>query len=74
MRSLRKLKRSAGATYQKAEALGVTLGGGRGKKTGYVHGQAEPGNVIFAVFKLEFLAALALKKNGPGISGAIELS
>jgi hypothetical protein len=24
--------------------------------------------------KLEFLAALALKENGPGISGAIELS
>jgi hypothetical protein len=28
----RKLKRSAGATYQKAWALGVTLGAGRRKK------------------------------------------
>ena len=28
----RKLKRTVGATYQKAGALGVTLGGGRGKK------------------------------------------
>jgi hypothetical protein len=28
----RKLKRSVEATYQKASALGVTLGGGRGKK------------------------------------------
>jgi hypothetical protein len=28
----RKLKRTVGATYQKARALGVTLGGGRGKK------------------------------------------
>jgi hypothetical protein len=28
----RKLKRTLGATYQKATALGVTLGGGRGKK------------------------------------------
>ena len=27
-----KLKRSVGATYRKAGALGVTLGGGRGKK------------------------------------------
>jgi hypothetical protein len=30
----RKLKRSVGATYQKARALSVTLGGGRGKRTG----------------------------------------
>jgi hypothetical protein len=30
----RKLKRTLGATYQKATALGVTLGGGRGKRTG----------------------------------------
>jgi hypothetical protein len=29
----RKLKRSVTATYQKARALRVTLGGGRGKKT-----------------------------------------
>jgi hypothetical protein len=28
----RKLKRTVEATYQKARALGVTLGGGRGKK------------------------------------------
>ena len=28
----RKLKRSVGATYQKAGALSVTLGGGRGKR------------------------------------------
>jgi hypothetical protein len=28
----RKLKRTVGATYQKAGALGVTLGAGRGKK------------------------------------------
>jgi hypothetical protein len=28
----RKLKRTVGATYQKASALGVTLAGGRGKK------------------------------------------
>jgi hypothetical protein len=28
----RKLGRSVGATYQKAAALGVMLGGGRGKK------------------------------------------
>jgi hypothetical protein len=28
----RKLRRSVGATYQKARALGVTLGGGRGKR------------------------------------------
>jgi hypothetical protein len=28
----RKLKRTLEATYQKARALGVTLGGGRGKK------------------------------------------
>ncbi len=28
----RKLKRSLGATYQKARELRVTLGGGRGKK------------------------------------------
>ncbi len=28
----RKLKRSRGTTYQKARKLGVTLGGGRGKK------------------------------------------
>jgi hypothetical protein len=28
----RKLKRSVGATYQKAMKLGVTLGGGRKKK------------------------------------------
>jgi hypothetical protein len=28
----RKLKRSVGATYQKARALSVTLGGGRGKR------------------------------------------
>jgi hypothetical protein len=28
----RKLKRTVEATYQKASALGVTLGGGRGKK------------------------------------------
>jgi hypothetical protein len=28
----RKLKRTLGATYQKAKGLGVTLGGGRGKK------------------------------------------
>jgi hypothetical protein len=28
----RKLKRSVGATYQKARALGVTLGGGRKKR------------------------------------------
>jgi len=28
----RKLKRSVGATYQKARALRVTLGGGRGKR------------------------------------------
>ena len=28
----RKLKRTVGATYQKARALGVTLGEGRGKK------------------------------------------
>jgi hypothetical protein len=27
----RKLKRSVGATYQKARALGVTVGGGRSK-------------------------------------------
>ena len=27
----RKLKRTLGATYQKAKGLGVTLGGGRGK-------------------------------------------
>jgi hypothetical protein len=30
----RKLKRTLGATYQKARVLGVTLGGGRGKRTG----------------------------------------
>jgi hypothetical protein len=30
----RKLKRTLGATYQKARALGVTVGGGRGKRTG----------------------------------------
>jgi hypothetical protein len=30
----RKLKRTERATYQKATALGVTLGGGRGKRTG----------------------------------------
>jgi hypothetical protein len=30
----RKLKRSLGATYQKARALGVTVGGSRGKRTG----------------------------------------
>ena len=30
----RKLKRTLGATYQKAAALGVMLGGGRGKRTG----------------------------------------
>jgi len=29
----RKLKRTERATYQKAAALGVMLGGGRGKKT-----------------------------------------
>jgi hypothetical protein len=29
----RKLRRSVGATYQKAGALGVTLGGGRKRKT-----------------------------------------
>jgi hypothetical protein len=29
----RKLKRSVAAIYQKAGALGVTLGGGRGKKS-----------------------------------------
>ena len=29
----RKLKRTLGATYQKANGLGVTLGGGRGKRT-----------------------------------------
>jgi hypothetical protein len=29
----RKLKRSLGATYQKARALRVTLGGGRAKKS-----------------------------------------
>jgi hypothetical protein len=28
----RKLRRSVGATYQKARALSVTLGGGRGKR------------------------------------------
>jgi hypothetical protein len=28
----RKLRRTLEATYQKARALGVTLGGGRGKK------------------------------------------
>jgi hypothetical protein len=28
----RRLKRSVGAIYQKGGALGVTLGGGRGKK------------------------------------------
>jgi hypothetical protein len=28
----RKLRRSVGATYQKARVLGVTLGGGRGRK------------------------------------------
>ena len=28
----RKLKRSVGATYQKAQALRVMLGGGRGKR------------------------------------------
>jgi hypothetical protein len=28
----RKLKRSVGATYQKARALGVTLGGGRERR------------------------------------------
>ena len=28
----RKLKRSIGATYQKARTLSVTLGGGRGKR------------------------------------------
>jgi hypothetical protein len=28
----RKLKRSVGATYQKARGLGVTLGGGRKKR------------------------------------------
>jgi hypothetical protein len=28
----RKLKRSVGATYQKAHVLGVTFGGGRGRK------------------------------------------
>ena len=28
----RKLKRSVGATYQQAMRLGVTLGGGRGKR------------------------------------------
>jgi hypothetical protein len=28
----RKLKRSVGATYQKARVLSVTLGGGRGKR------------------------------------------
>ena len=28
----RKLKRSVGATYQKARVMGVTLGGGRGRK------------------------------------------
>jgi hypothetical protein len=30
----RKLKRSVGATHQKAMRLGVTLGGGRAKKPG----------------------------------------
>jgi hypothetical protein len=30
----RKLKRTEGATRQKAKGLGVTLGGGRGKGTG----------------------------------------
>jgi hypothetical protein len=30
----RKLKRTVGATYQKAMGLGVTLGGGRGKSEG----------------------------------------
>jgi hypothetical protein len=30
----RKLKRTERATYQKASALGVMLGGGRGKRTG----------------------------------------
>jgi hypothetical protein len=30
----RKLKRTEGATRQKAKGLGVTLGGGRGKRTG----------------------------------------
>jgi hypothetical protein len=30
----RKLKRTERATYQKAAALGVMLGGGRGKRTG----------------------------------------
>ena len=30
----RKLKRTLGATYQKAAALGVMLGGGRKKRTG----------------------------------------
>jgi hypothetical protein len=30
----RKLKRSVGATYQKARGLGVTLGAGRKKKKG----------------------------------------
>jgi hypothetical protein len=30
----RKLKRTLGATYQKATALGVTLGGDRKKRTG----------------------------------------
>jgi hypothetical protein len=30
----RKLKRSVGATHQKAMRLGVTLGGGRAKKRG----------------------------------------
>jgi hypothetical protein len=28
----RKLRRSVGATYQKARALSVTMGGGRGKR------------------------------------------
>jgi hypothetical protein len=30
----RKLRRTLGATYQKAKGLGVTLGGGRKKRTG----------------------------------------
>jgi hypothetical protein len=30
----RKLRRSVGATYQKAMGLGVMLGGGRGKRKG----------------------------------------
>jgi hypothetical protein len=30
----RKLRRSVGSTYQKAMKVGVTLGGGRGKRRG----------------------------------------